>query len=91
VTNAQQAAERLSRADPAVVPVVRLWVVCDRLAMVIHVWDASDELPVRQNAGPDEVGGRGLVLVEALGKDWGVYREAEGKVVWVMIRAGVGR
>ena len=25
------------------------------------------------------------MLVEILGKDWGAYREADGKVVWVMI------
>jgi hypothetical protein len=42
-------------------------------------------MPVRRDAGPDEIGGRGLLLVETLGQDWGVYREADGKVVWVLI------
>jgi anti-sigma regulatory factor (Ser/Thr protein kinase) len=38
VTNAVQAGERLKgRADLSIVPVVRLWLVCDRLSLVIHV------------------------------------------------------
>jgi hypothetical protein len=45
-------------------------------------------MPARRDAGPDEDSGRGLMLVEALGKDWGAYREADGgKVVWVMLAA----
>jgi hypothetical protein len=40
---------------------------------------------MRRDVGPDEIGGRGLMLVETLGKDWGTYREADGKTVWVMI------
>jgi anti-sigma regulatory factor (Ser/Thr protein kinase) len=86
VTNAIQASQRLDvRADLVTVPVVRLWLISDGLALIVHVWDASDEMPVCQVTGPDEVGGRGLMLVEALGQDWGAYRKAEGKVVWVMI------
>jgi hypothetical protein len=42
-------------------------------------------MPVRQNSSLDEIGGRGLVLVEHLAKDWGVYRKGGGKVVWVQI------
>ena len=34
-----------------------------------------------------QMGGRGLLLVEGLGKDWGAYRKASGKVVWVLIDA----
>jgi hypothetical protein len=86
VTNGVQAYERLKlKADMAIVPVVRLWMVSDGLSIVIHVWDGSDEMPMRRDVGPDEIGGRGLLLVETLGKDWGVYLEADGKVVWVMI------
>jgi hypothetical protein len=86
VTNSVQAYERLKLGtDHAIVPVIRLWLVSDRLSLVIHVWDACGEMPVRQDAGPDDIGGRGLVLVETLGKDWGAYREADGKVVWVLI------
>jgi anti-sigma regulatory factor (Ser/Thr protein kinase) len=86
VTNAVQASQHLkARADLAFVPVVGLWITSDGVSMVLHVWDACDEMPVRQDAGPDAVGGLGLLLVETLGKDWGAYRQARGKVVWVLI------
>jgi anti-sigma regulatory factor (Ser/Thr protein kinase) len=86
VSNSVQAYERSNlRAQSAIIPVIRLRLVSDRLSIVIYVWDACDEMPVRQYAGPDEIGGRGLLLVESLGKDWGAYREADGKVVWVLI------
>jgi anti-sigma regulatory factor (Ser/Thr protein kinase) len=86
-TNAVQASQRLRpRADLPVVPVIRLWVTSDGVCMVIHVWDASDEMPILQDFAADGEGGRGLLLVSTLGKDWGAYRKAEGgKVVWVMI------
>ena len=71
--------------DRAAIPVVRVWVVSDQISMVIHVWDASNELPAHKDIGLDEEGGRGLMLVDTLGKEWGTYRKAQGKVVWVMI------
>lgn len=79
VTNAVRASETL------ISPVVRLWLVSDGQSIVVHVWDGSDSMPVRQDANPDSASGRGLLLVEALGKDWGAYRKASGKVVWVLI------
>jgi Histidine kinase-like ATPase domain len=86
VTNSVQAYERLKlRAALAVVPVVELRLASDQTSLVIHVWDACDEMPARQDASPDAAGGRGLLLVETLGKDWGAYRQAGGKVVWVLI------
>ena len=87
MTNAVQASEQLkARADLAIVPVVNLWLISDGLSLVIHVWDASDEMPALKDFNADNEGGRGLMLVEALGKEWGAYRKAEGgKVVWVMI------
>jgi hypothetical protein len=43
-------------------------------------------MPVRQEAGPGDDGGRGLMIIEALSTDWGAYRKAEGgKAVWAMI------
>lgn len=86
VTNAVRASERFKlRADVAVVPVVRLWLLSDRVSLVIQAWDGDEEMPVRKDAGFDAESGRGLMLVESLGRDWGAYRKAEGKVVWVMI------
>jgi anti-sigma regulatory factor (Ser/Thr protein kinase) len=79
VTNAVQAYGRLKPADQAAIPVVRVWLVCDRIAMIIHVRDASSELPIRKDIALDEEGGRGLMLVGTLGKEWGTYRKAQGR------------
>ena len=85
-TNAVLASQQLTtRTDLASVPVIWLWVTSDGVCMVIHVWDASDEMPVVKDVAADEENGRGLMLVAALGKDWGAYRKTEGKVVWVII------
>jgi anti-sigma regulatory factor (Ser/Thr protein kinase) len=86
VTNAVQASERLkTMADLAAVPTVRVWTTSDGVSLVIHVWDASDQMPVLKDFAAGAENGRGLLLVSALGKDWGTYRTATGKVVWVMI------
>jgi anti-sigma regulatory factor (Ser/Thr protein kinase) len=85
-TNAVRASERLrTTTGLPVVPVVRLWLVSDQASIVIHVWDGDDHMPVRRNCGPDDESGRGLMLVENLGSDWGAYRKSDGKVVWVQI------
>jgi anti-sigma regulatory factor (Ser/Thr protein kinase) len=87
VTNAVRASERLRiRADLAIVPEIRLWLVSDLMSLVIHVWDGSDEMPVRRDATIDDESGRGLMLVDTLASDWGADRKAEGKVVWVLIK-----
>jgi anti-sigma regulatory factor (Ser/Thr protein kinase) len=80
MTNAIRASEGLMS------PTVRLWLVSDGHRLVIHVWDGSSRMPVRQDAAPDSERGRGLLLVDALGEDWGSYRTAGGKVVWALIR-----
>ena len=79
VTNAIRASRDLPE------PVIRLWLTSDRSNLVIRVWDGSGEMPVCQDADPDSECGRGLLLVEALSKDWGAYRRGHGKVVWVLI------
>jgi anti-sigma regulatory factor (Ser/Thr protein kinase) len=85
-TNAVLASQRLTtRTDLAIVPVIRLWVTSDGVCMVINVWDTSNEMPVVKDVAADEENGRGLMLVAALGKDWGAYRKTEGKVVWVIV------
>jgi anti-sigma regulatory factor (Ser/Thr protein kinase) len=86
VTNALQASDRLRiGASPPIVPVVKIWLASDRTSLVIHVWDGSAEMPVRQDGPPDQESGRGLMLVENLAKDWGTYRKGAGKVVWALI------
>jgi hypothetical protein len=51
---------------------------------VIEVADSSTELPISGDAGPFEVHGRGLVIVEALADAWGAQLtdHTRGKVVW---------
>lgn len=48
--------------------------------------DVTDEdvlrLPVRAQAGPGDISGRGLAIVEALSDRWGVHITASRKTVW---------
>ncbi|WP_326755246.1 ATP-binding protein [Streptomyces hirsutus] len=54
-----------------------------RGAVRIEVSDAHPAQPARLTPGPDEDGGRGLVLVDALAVSWGVSdRLGPGKTVW---------
>lgn len=65
--------------------VVRLWLTSDRHCVLIRVWDGSGQMPLRRDAKPDDEGGRGLMLIEYMASDWGAYRMADGKVVWVVV------
>jgi hypothetical protein len=60
---------------------VQLQVVHGRL--FVEVWDRTPETPVRQHPDFNATSGRGLLLVESLAEDWGIYRpHVGGKVVW---------
>jgi anti-sigma regulatory factor (Ser/Thr protein kinase) len=83
VTNAVRASDLLTATRG--LPVVRLWLASDQLSVIVHVWDASSEMPVRRQANPDASGGRGLLLVDALSTGWGCYRQAGGKAVWARV------
>jgi len=82
VTNAVQAARAATEAAP-----VRLWLLSDTVRVVILVWDASPEPPVRMSSGDDAETGRGLLLVDAISDQWGSYpvRDEGGKVVWALL------
>jgi anti-sigma regulatory factor (Ser/Thr protein kinase) len=82
VTNAINASQRLGSPEP---PVVRLWLVSDQISLVIHVWDACEEMPVRKDTDSDDPSGRGLMIIDTLSAEWGSYQEAQGKVVWAMV------
>jgi anti-sigma regulatory factor (Ser/Thr protein kinase) len=84
VTNAVRASEYLC-GDGLATPVVWLWLASDLQCMLIRVWDGNSEMPIRRDAGPYDESGRGLMLVNCLGSEWGAYRKANGKVVWVII------
>jgi anti-sigma regulatory factor (Ser/Thr protein kinase) len=82
VTNAIQASRVAAGATP-----VRLWLLSDTVRVVILVWDASPEPPVRMSSGDDAENGRGLLLVEAISDRWGSYPVGDegGKVVWALV------
>jgi anti-sigma regulatory factor (Ser/Thr protein kinase) len=56
----------------------------DLTAVRVEVADASLDPPTpRAGGGPEDTSGRGLLLVEAMARSWGVDRQADdGKVVW---------
>ncbi len=93
VTNGVQASRAMTHAA------IRLRLASDRAQVVICVWDASPQPPVRVDATEDAEHGRGLLLVEAVSKRWGWFpaqpgntqsRGAQadsqhGKVVWAIV------
>ncbi|MFF3503689.1 ATP-binding protein [Streptomyces sp. NPDC003247] len=51
--------------------------------LILEVSDPDrDRLPRLHHSGPDEEGGRGLALVEALADAWGCRQERYAKCVW---------
>ena len=69
---------------------VRFWLLSNRKQVLILVWDANPNPPVRMYAAKDVEGGRGLMLVEAVSNRWGSYAVTdaiEGKVVWAVCEA----
>jgi anti-sigma regulatory factor (Ser/Thr protein kinase) len=92
VTNSQQASAGLdgSRFGGQHVPgrpPVRLWLHADSERILVEVWDASRQLPVKRHPQADDEHGRGLLLVETLSTQCGVYRleGTSGKVTWAML------
>lgn len=65
-------------------PVVHLRLAFDEGRVVIEVWDSIASPPVARQSQPDEEGGRGLALIQALSERWGWTRVPgwPGKVVW---------
>jgi anti-sigma regulatory factor (Ser/Thr protein kinase) len=56
--------------------------------LVLRVADESPDLPVARDAGPGDIGGRGLIVVDALVDRWGIDRHPGGKTVWAAFAAG---
>jgi anti-sigma regulatory factor (Ser/Thr protein kinase) len=84
ITNALRATENLHGSGLAF-PVVRLWLASGPRGLLIGVWDASAQMPARQDASPDDERGRGLMLIETLADEWRAYPADGGKVVWVIV------
>ncbi|MFF8034770.1 MULTISPECIES: ATP-binding protein [unclassified Streptomyces] len=64
--------------------VCRLHVMADRIRIEVEDQARGPEVPFLRRPGPDDQNGRGLLLVDALGSDWGVGRApgGHGRVVW---------
>ena len=54
----------------------------------VRVRDDSPAMPEQRSVTADAVGGRGLVIVDALSLEWGAYPVAGGKVTWASIAEG---
>ena len=83
ITNAIQASRATGLAAP-----VRLWLLSDKAQVLVLVWDASPDSPVRAAISDETENGRGLLLVEAVSQQWAWYSrpdEESGKYVWAQI------
>jgi len=58
---------------------------CDASMVRVEVTDDSPAVPVPQAPPVDAVTGRGLMIVQALARRWGVETTESGKVVWFEI------
>jgi anti-sigma regulatory factor (Ser/Thr protein kinase) len=52
----------------------------------IEVRDTATALPRLRPIGPGAASGRGLHIVAAIAREWGVRREPAGKTVWSALR-----
>jgi anti-sigma regulatory factor (Ser/Thr protein kinase) len=91
VTNAVSASvdenQRPHYTDAHGAAYVRLRLSTDRRAVFVEVWDENVRPPEPSQAGLDDEGGRGLMLVEALAERWGwdLAANGRGKIVWALL------
>jgi anti-sigma regulatory factor (Ser/Thr protein kinase) len=92
VTNAVRASttpDGRPRYDGTGMPVVVLRMASNRIKLLIEVWDVIPGAPAAARPGPDDEGGRGLMLVAAQCDRWS-WQTAPGwpgKVVWAELEA----
>jgi anti-sigma regulatory factor (Ser/Thr protein kinase) len=48
----------------------------------VEVFDHSQDLPQLLKPAPERIGGRGIMLVDAVSQEWGSRLTPTGKVVW---------
>ena len=65
---------------------VRVTLEADDASLLVEVFDSGHRLPSLSDAAPDDTGGRGLHLVDAVSDTWGVREELHGKTVWARLR-----
>jgi two-component sensor histidine kinase len=80
----------IRHADPLPGGVVRVaWRLrtgTDGRVVEVRVTDGGSTAPPRMRmAGPDDVDGRGLSIVTALARRWGVERDGLGQSVWAEV------
>jgi anti-sigma regulatory factor (Ser/Thr protein kinase) len=65
-------------------PPVRLSLRLERDRLRVEVTDSSPTLPELNDPGPDQIGGRGLQIVQQLAASWGAIASPArlGKTVW---------
>jgi anti-sigma regulatory factor (Ser/Thr protein kinase) len=89
-TNAVRASGGLDQAKDlkatGLVPTIRLWLYADRQRVLVQVWDGIDCPLQSREPGLEAERGRGLLLVEALSREWGSFTPIgwRGKVVWAL-------
>ncbi|WP_329390761.1 ATP-binding protein [Streptomyces sp. NBC_01716] len=58
-------------------------------SLFVEVWDRSMDAPVSKNPDNNTEGGRGLMLIGAMVKQWDVHRpQSGGKDVWAELELG---
>ena len=74
-------------------PPVRLSLRLDRDRLRVEVSDSCPDLPELSHPDPDQVGGRGLQIVQQLAAAWGATALPRrlGKTVWFELRGMLGR
>ena len=92
VTNAVRAStgpDGRPRYDGAGMPVVVLRLASDCITLLIEVWDSIAGAPAAGHPGPEDEGGRGLMLVEAMCARWNWQSVVgwPGKLVWAELHS----
>ena len=79
LTNAHQAL-----TDDA--SMISLRLLASQHQLLIMVWDGNPQMPVKKMAAPDDLDGRGLMIVEALSDACGAAPGLDGgKIVWARL------
>lgn len=61
---------------------IELCVSIDGQVARVEVRDLSERRPVRREAAPYDLDGRGVRLLDSLSRAWGTHSERRGKSVW---------
>lgn len=67
-------------------PPVELAVTTEQEVLRVAVTDGGEDRPIILKAGPEDIRGRGVTIVEALADAWGVAERQRGKTVWFSLR-----